>query len=305
MKLFEIAQILDIEFVGNGDYEITNISSLELADKQSIVLVSKKKYLNTLNNQSPGAVLTSVGFKKYLKNKNLLISDNPILHFAKLTYFLQNNLKLFESKVGKNFVRGSNVFIGENVLIGDNVNIGHNVVINSNVCIGNDVNIDSGTVIGGEGFGNVLAPDSSWIHLKHLGGVIIGNNVSIGSNCCIDKGTLSYTQISDGVIIDNLVHIAHNVFIGENSAIAAKVGIAGSCRIGKRNMIGGMVGIIDHVYTSDDVIISATSTVYKNIQEPGVYTGIIPISKHVTWKRIALWISKLDKIVKFTKFKQS
>jgi len=106
------------------------------------------------------------------------------------------------------------------------------------------------------------------------------------------------------VIIDNLVHIAHNVIIGENTAIAAKVGIAGSCVIGKRNMIGGMVGIVDHINTADDVIISATSTVNKDIKEPGTYTGIMPISKHSTWKRIALWILKLDKIAKFLNLKK-
>jgi len=126
----------------------------------------------------------------------------------------------------------------------------------------------------------------------------------IGSNCTIDRGTLSDTIIENGVVMDNQIHLAHNVLIGENSAIAAKVGIAGSCNIGKRNMIGGMVGIVDHINTTDDVIISATSTVNKDIIEPGVYTGIMPISKHVTWKRIALWITKLDKIAKFLKIKK-
>jgi len=106
------------------------------------------------------------------------------------------------------------------------------------------------------------------------------------------------------VIIDNQVHIAHNVQIGENTAIAANTGIAGSCIIGKRNMIGGMVGIVNHINTADDVIISATSTVNKDLKEPGVYTGIMPISKHTIWKRIALWITKLDKIVSFINFKK-
>jgi len=131
-----------------------------------------------------------------------------------------------------------------------------------------------------------------------MGKVIIHNNVSIGSNCSIDRGTIDDTIINKGVIIDNLVHIAHNVTIGENTAIAAKVGIAGSCKIGKRNMIGGMAGIIDHIKTSDDVIISATSTIINNIEEPGLYTGIMPTTKHSSWKRIAFWIKKLDKILK-------
>jgi len=135
--------------------------------------------------------------------------------------------------------------------------------------------------------------------------VVIDSNVNIGANCCIDRGTINDTVINQGVIVDNLVHIAHNVIIGENTAIAAKVGIAGSCNIGKRNMIGGMVGIVDHIKTADDVIISATSTVNKDIKEPGIYTGIMPIVKHSRWKRIALWITKLDKIAKFLDLKRS
>jgi len=131
------------------------------------------------------------------------------------------------------------------------------------------------------------------------------NDIDIGANCCIDRATLDSTVINSGVIIDNLVHIAHNVVIGEKTAIAAKVGIAGSCIIGKRNMIGGMVGIVDHIKTADDVIISATSTVNKDIKEPGIYTGIMPLVKHYRWKRIALWITKLDKIAKFLNLKRS
>jgi len=182
--------------------------------------------------------------------------------------------------------------------------IGHNVVICKNTSIGNNVTIDSGTVIGSEGFGNVMNSSFNWQHIYHLGSVIIGHNVMIGANCCIDKGTIDNTVIEDGVIIDNSVHIAHNVRIGEKTAIAAKVGIAGSCNIGKRNMIGGMVGIVDHIKTVDDVIISATSTVNKDIKEPGTYTGIMPIVKHLKWKRIALWITKLDKIAIFLNLKK-
>jgi len=140
--------------------------------------------------------------------------------------------------------------------------------------------------------------------MPHLGSVIIDDNCSIGANCCIDRGTIDNTVIKKYVVIDNHVHIAHNVFIGEKTAIAANTGIAGSCVIGKRNMIGGMVGMVDHIRTVDDVVISATSTVHKNLTKPGVYTGIMPISLHTSWKRIAFWISKLDKIAKILNIKK-
>ena len=207
-------------------------------------------------------------------------------------------------KIGKNCCFGINVSIADNVTIGNNVVLGNNVVINSACIIGNNVFIDSGSVIGSEGFGNHRKNDFSWRHIPHLGSVVIYDHVSIGANSCIDKGTIDNTVIHKGVIIDNLVHIAHNVEIGEYTALAAKVGIAGSCKIGKRNLIGGMVGIIDHIQTADDVTISATSTVYQNIEEPGIYTGIMPIFNHPLWKRIAYWITKLDKIAKLLKIKK-
>ena len=308
MKLSKIAEITGDVFLGE-DVEIHGLTDhFEYSNR--IVSIYD---INNIPKDSfkYGAILTRNNLKEVFKGSNLLISENPRLSFAKLTKIfietegitdgeLENTLVSVgcNVQIGKNFNHGRNVVIENNVKLGNNVSIGHNVVIHKNTIIGNNVIIGSGTIIGSEGFGNVLDDKNDWHHIHHLGGVIIGDNVSIDSNCTIDKGTIDNTIIESGVIIDNLVHIAHNVFIGKNTAIAAKVGIAGSCNIGKRNMIGGMVGIVDHITTANDVIISATSTVNKDIMESGRYTGIIPISKHSSWKRIAFWITKLDKIVK-------
>jgi len=316
MKLSELANHLQLSFSGDGSIDIKQISSIKNPKDGSVILLLKKKDIANINFNGSFTVLTSTEIASKLENINILFSDDPKFAFAKLTNFFRkeldesnlietNNLPFFGKKVsiGKNCKFGKNIVICDNVIIGNNVEIGHNVVIYNNVKIGNNVAIGSGTIIGSDGFGNVFH-NNKWFHISHLGGVTIHNDVSIGSNCTIDRGTIDNTTINSGVIIDNLVHIAHNVNIGEKTAIAAKVGIAGSCLIGKRNMIGGMVGIVDHIKTADDVVISATSTVNKNIKEPGVYTGIMPISKHALWKRIALWITKLDKIVRLINFKK-
>ena len=311
MKVKEVTNIINGEiFVKNSNVILTNISSPENSNEESIVFIFNKKYLSSFAKKKVGLIVASSSLKNFFSDhNNILLVDNPYLSFARLSFFFENQfLSTFNKnksfKVGSNFISGKNTFIDNNVILGDNVCLGNNVSIHKNVIIGNDVKIDSGSVIGSEGFGNAIDDDSKWVHITHLGGVRIGNNVAIGANVTIDRGTLDNTVISNGVIIDNLVHIAHNVIIGENTAIAAKVGIAGSCKIGKRNMIGGMVGIVDHINTADDVIISATSTVNKDIKESGAYTGIMPISKHSNWKRIAFWITKLDKIVEFINFRK-
>ena len=315
MKLIDIANKLQIEFLGEDDQELTGISSLTNINKNKICLVSEKKYISDSLNIA-GAILCQRNLVNHIKNNNFLISENPKLDFAKLTKLYSSNiskpsfysdLNIFLGKnvsIGKNFTSGIGVVVEDQVKIGNNVNISHNVVILSGVQIGDNVFIGPGSIIGSEGFGNVLDSNKKWHHTTHLGSVLIGSNVRIGANCSIDRGTINDTVINSGVIIDNSVHIAHNVIIGENTAIAAKVGIAGSCNIGKRNMIGGMTGIIDHIKTADDVVISATSTVTTNINEPGHYTGIMPISKHASWKRTAFWITKLDKIFKKLELKK-
>jgi len=315
LKLSSVAKKLGVKFLGNPNQELTGISSCNNIKRDKICLISEKKYISK-SLISAGAIVCSLDIANQINNKNILLSENPKLLFAELSqlfrpnvsnpvYDSDSNLFLGENvSIGQNLTTGAGVVIEDSVIIGNNVSISHNVVIHHGVRIGDNVVIGSGSVIGSEGFGNVIDSNKKWNHISHLGSVRIGSNVRLGSNCSIDRGTIDDTIINNGVIIDNLVHIAHNVIIGEDTAIAAKVGIAGSCNIGKRNMIGGMVGIVDHIKTADDVIISATSTVNKDIKEPGTYTGIMPISNHANWKRIALWITKLDKIAKVLKLKK-
>ena len=317
MRLSVISNLINATLIGN-DKDCSSIASLNFPSKDAIVLLSSQKYLKDIDLNKYGAVLTTQEICELISsNVSLLITKDIQKSFILLASLfkhsssyssLDNNKDIvFLGKninIGKNFRFGQNLVIEDNVTIGDNVTVGHNSTICHDVIIGNSVDISNCTTIGSEGFGNFRTKDKLWMHIPHLGKVVINDRVSIGSNCCIDRGTIDDTIIDSGVIIDNHVHIAHNVKIGCDSAIAANSAIAGSCSIGKRNLIGGMVGIIDHISTCDDVVISATSTIISNIIKPGTYTGIFPTTMHNSWKRIAFWVSKIDKMAKLLKIKR-
>ena len=166
---------------------------------------------------------------------------------------------------------GSFSTIGPNVIIGKNCKVGSNVSI-SNAFIGNNVTVQNGTVIGQDGFGYAFN-SIQYKKIPQIGLVTIGDDVELGSNCTIDRGSLKHTEIGNGVKIDNLVHIAHNVTIGDNSVIAGQTGIAGSTSIGKNVMVGGQVGIAGHLKIGDNVKIGAQAGVTKNILENNVVSG--------------------------------
>ena len=149
----------------------------------------------------------------------------------------------------------------------------------------------SGTVIGSDGFGYAPSTDG-WHKIQHLGGVEIGKNVEIGAKSTVDRGALGNTVLEDGVKIDNHVHVAHNSYIGENTAIAGQSGMAGSVKIGKNCQIAGQVGIVGHIEIVDNVIVMAKTLVTKSLKEAGVYSGVMPIQKH---KDSLKFIAKIKK----------
>jgi UDP-3-O-[3-hydroxymyristoyl] glucosamine N-acyltransferase len=329
-SLEKIAKIIDASLDGDASIVIHGINTLENAQINQISYATSKKYLDPLGKTLAGAVILENNLREYCSS-NVLIVDNAYLAFAKLTHhFKKQQLQLSREAIQSNIDHaqkiqgvsiGPSCFVGHNVIIGKNTIIDANCIIEDGVHIGNDCRISSnvviqknciigknciilpGAIIGSEGFGNARTESKDWIPIAHLGNVLISDNVSIGANTTIDRGTIKDTEIHDGVKIDNLVHIAHNVVIGENTAIAAKTGIAGTTTVGKRCMIGGMVGIVGHLMITDDVVINATSTVNRNITKPGVYTGFVPLMLHSDWKKVGIWITKLDKIAFYLKIK--
>jgi UDP-3-O-[3-hydroxymyristoyl] glucosamine N-acyltransferase len=323
--LKEVADLVGGLVEGDSSKSINGIGALNFANSNQISFAVSEKYKNSLKKCNAAAIIISKNLRQFCE-KDTIIVDNVDLAYSILSHKFKvtQNIEHFNygyqltypdsnisasCLIGKNVTIGKSSIISANCIIEDNVSIGFNSIIEPNVTIqigcqiGNNCVISPGVVVGSEGFGNARNNDKKWSPIAHLGNVIIGDNVSIGANTTIDRGSISDTEIHDGVKIDNLIHLAHNVIIGEDTAIAAKTGIAGSTVIGKRCMIGGAVGIVGHLKITDDVVINATSTVNRDITKPGVYTGFVPLMLHSEWKKVGIWLTKLDKIATFMKIK--
>ena len=320
LKKFKCSELA--ELVGgkasSGNITVDNISSLDSANASSISFLSDSSYISRLNGTQSKVILIKKDDLKYWE-KDYILVKNPYLAFSKIaTLFNElgendkhtihesvvfgNNSKPEEnndiganSVIGNNCLLGKNIQIGSNVSVGDNVVIGSNSIIHANVTIENNVKIGmncvlfSGSRIGTDGFGYAPDNDGSWSKIPQTGGVIIEDNVHIGANTTIDCGAIDNTIIKSGVKIDNLVHIAHNCLIGENTIIAAMAGFAGSAKIGKECMIGGGARIGPNISIADKTVISPTSAIARSIKKEGQrFTGAIPPLNHKDWLKFAV-----------------
>lgn len=295
MTVKEIAQLVGGEIVGDPETVITDVSGIKEAKKGSITFVANPKYLVLLKSTQASAAIVSYN-NHYSVNSNLTLIkvENPSLAFSKIialigpepvkfkpgihpTAVIGKNVKLGKDVsiqpytvieddviIGDRTVIGACCYIGHYTKIGDDCFIYPHVIIRERIVIGNRVNIHSGTVIGGDGFGFATVKG---VHHKipQIGIVEIGNDVEIGSNVTIDRARFEKTYIGNGVKIDNLVQIAHNVIIGDNTIIVAQVGISGSTRIGKNVIIAGQAGLIGHIEVGDNAIIGGKAGVTKNV----------------------------------------
>lgn len=324
-RLSEIVQKLGGELIGE-DIIISGISAIQdlKAKSSDITFVASSKYLKAIENCQCGAIVISPENAGFV-NKSKIITTNPYLYYSKLTQLfyplkrlkigIKNTVVVGKSteilegaaisdyvvigencKIGKNVQIHSNVNIGDNVVIGDNVIIYSNCSIYYDVRIGNNCTLHSGSVIGSDGFGFAQDEKKHWSKIIQSGGVSIGNNVEIGANTAIDRGAIDDTIIEDGVIIDNLVQIAHNVKIGAYTAIAGCVGIAGGTKIGKYCQIGGASGIIGHIEITDYTVIGACTSIMKTIKTPNFYQGAYPSSTHKEWLKNAIYVRKLGQM---------
>ncbi len=299
--LADLAEYTNSKVIGNGDAVVSNLASIKNANSKSITFLSNPKYSNFLETTSAIAVVVheSIVIKEGM---NYLQSDDPYAVFAKLSSIFKKqdpdkDLPLIHpsavispsSNIGKNVTLGANVVIGHDCIIEDNVIIKSNVSLVQDVHIGENSIIHSNSILGSDGFG--YAPSKAgYIKIEQLGKLIIGSNVEIGAGCSIDRGALDNTEIHDGVKLDNQVHIAHNVIIGKDSAIAACCAIAGSSVIGKNFQMGGLSGVLGHLSICDDVIIGAHTLITKNIKKPGNYIGIMPAQNQKDWAKSSIFI---------------
>ncbi len=296
----QIAQLLGGTVEGNDQHEVYTLGKIEEAQAGSISFLSNLKYEPFLYITAATAVIVSknLELKKEI-NTTLIRVDDPYSSFTVLleeyhkmmnfqkegtenpSYMhetVQYGQKLYRgafSYIGANCKIGNNVKIYPHVFIGDGVTVGDNTIIlagakvYADTIIGNNCTIHAGAVIGSDGFGFAPQPNGSYKAIPQLGNVVLEDWVSIGANAAIDCATMGSTIIRQGVKIDNLVQIAHNVDIGENTVIAAQSGVAGSTKVGRSCVIAGQVGIIGHLQIADKTTIAAQAGVGKNIQRPG------------------------------------
>jgi UDP-3-O-[3-hydroxymyristoyl] glucosamine N-acyltransferase len=196
-------------------------------------------------------------------------------------------------KIGRDAVIGPGCVLGRHVTIGAGTRLVARVTVLDDVTIGARCVVHPGAVIGADGFG--FAPDNGkWLKIPQIGAVVVGDDVEIGANTTIDRGTIESTVIEDGVKLDNLVQIAHNVRVGAHTVMAAMSGAAGSTKIGKRCMIGGGVVMINQIEICDDVMFTFRSIVTQSVKTPGVYSGALPAEEAGRWRRNAARFKKLD-----------
>lgn len=322
MKLKEIAALLNGEIIGNPDIEITGVSGIKEANEGDITFVSSAKYIKDLSGTRASCVIVKEPIAD-IEIAQLRVS-NPYLVFAKLLkhFYVKQKAPIGISKdaivsdkteigtdvsifpfaflsdgvsIGDRTVIYPYVFIGENTTIGEQCIIYPNVTLRENVKIGNRVIIHSGSVIGSDGFGYVFGEGRHY-KIPQVGGVIIEDDVEIGSNVSVDRATLGNTVIGKGTKIDNLVQIAHNVKIGENSIIVAQVGIGGSSEIGNFVYLAGQVGVADHVKIDSETMIGAQSGIMGHVTK-GVYSGT-PAIPHRDWLKAQALFAKLPELYK-------
>ncbi len=324
-RLEQLAEQLGATLYGDGELIITGVASMKSATQGQITFLSDKKFQNNLSSCDASAVVMTEDSLKYWSGAALIVKD-PYLCYAKLAQILDttplpardiadsavidstaqlgNNVAIganavIESGVvlGDNCIIGAGCFIGKDTIIGAGTKLWSNISIYHNCVIGENCLIQSGTVIGADGFG--YANDKGkWIKIPQLGRVVIGNNVEIGASTTIDRGALDDTVIGNGVIIDNQCQIAHNDIIGDHTAVAGGVIMAGSLTIGRHCLIGGASVINGHMEICDQVTVTGMGMVMRPITEPGVYSSGIPLQQNKVWRKTASLVLHIDEMNK-------
>ncbi len=248
-------------------------------------LLTKYQALKTQN-------LSGIQSPSYISNSAKLGEHHYVAAFAHIGDNVQigNDVKIFP-----------NVVIGENVKIGNNVTLHPGVIIYADCILGNNITIHSGAVIGSDGFGFAPTADGSYQKIPQLGNVVIEDNVEVGSNTTIDRATIGSTVIRKGVKLDNLIQVAHNVEVGENTVIAAQVGLSGSTKVGKGVMMGGQAGTAGHLSIANGVKVAARSGITKTIDKADSTITGFPAAEHSTALRAQIHLKNLPNLEKRVK----
>ncbi len=324
----QIAEALNGKVDGNPETEVSSLSKIEEGKEGTLTFLANPIYTPYIYETKASIVIVNEDFVPEKEiNATLIRVKNAYTAFARLLELYQST-KERPAGISDKAVIAESATIGENVYIGEFVSIGEHTEIKENTkiyphttigsrckigsntkvysgvniydecVIGNDCTIHAGVIVGADGFGFAPQDDNNYNKVPQIGNVIIEDRVEIGANTTIDRATLGSTIIRKGAKIDNLIQIAHNVEIGENTVIAAQTGISGSTKIGKNCMIGGQVGIIGHLVIADGVKIAAQAGVGKSITEENAIVEGSPAFNIRDYQRSYVHFRRLDRIVK-------
>jgi UDP-3-O-[3-hydroxymyristoyl] glucosamine N-acyltransferase len=323
-RLGELAAVLGGELIGDAALEVDRIGSLEGAGDSTISFLAHPRYLAQLAATQAGCVIVGPALRDAAAARGAaIVCADPYLAFARLTQWWAARQRRAPARgvhasavvepgahvdatasigalayvargarIGAAAVLGAQCHVGEGAEVGEATVLKARAVLGEGCRIGRRGIVHGGAVIGADGFG--FAPtEGRWEKIEQLGSVAIGDDVEIGANSCVDRGALDDTVLEDGVKIDNLVQIGHNVRIGAHSALAGCVGVAGSARIGRHCTVGGGAGILGHLEIVDHVHITAFTLVSRSIHKPGLYSGAFPFDDNASWEKNAATLRQL------------
>jgi UDP-3-O-[3-hydroxymyristoyl] glucosamine N-acyltransferase len=324
VRLADIVAALGGELHGNADTPIERIAPLDSADERSIAFLSQPRHAAKLAQCRAACVIVAPALLEQARARGTtLVHPDPYLYYARLTqWWVQRHQPTpaagvhasavvdasarvdptahvgalavvgAGAQIGAFAVIGAQAHVGAFACVGERTRLASHVMLGDRCTIGARGIVHAGAVIGADGFG--FAPvEGRWEKIEQLGAVVIGDDVEIGAHTCIDRGALDDTVIEDGVKLDNLIQIAHNVRIGAHTAMAAMSGIAGSTRIGRHCTIGGAAGIVGHVEIADHVHIDAATVITRSITKPGRYSGVFPFDDNASWEKNAATLRQL------------
>jgi UDP-3-O-[3-hydroxymyristoyl] glucosamine N-acyltransferase len=324
MKLGQLAERLGCALEGDAGIEITDVAGIEEAAHGHLTFLSNRRYRASVANTKASAILAAPDDGPM--PVAVLRSQNPYLDFARALSIFHQAPKYAPgihptASISSSARIGANAHVGPYCVVSENVNIGDNAVLHSFVTvyrgaqIGNDfmahshtvvrervrvgdrVTLQNGAVVGSDGFGFAKQADGSWYKIPQTGIAVIGNDVEIQANSTLDRATMGETHIADGAKIDNLVHVAHAVKVGENTLLCAQVGIAGSAKVGKNCVLTGQVGVVGHLTIGDGAVITPQSGVPNDVPAGALVSGS-PIIEHKNWLKSIAVFSRLPELQK-------
>jgi UDP-3-O-[3-hydroxymyristoyl] glucosamine N-acyltransferase len=324
VRLGELAQHLGGELRGDADALIHRLGTLETADAQTLSFLANPRYQAQLAATRAGCVIVAPALADLAAKRGAaLVCADPYHAFARLTQWWAARTRrpavpgvhasaVVEegaqvdaaasvgplcfvgrgARIAAGAVLGPHCHVGDGAQVGTGTWLKARVMLSEGCRIGARGIVHGGAVIGADGFG--FAPhEGRWEKIEQLGAVVIGDDVEIGANTCIDRGALDDTVLGHGVKLDNLVQIGHNVRIGDHTAFAGCVGVAGSARIGRHCTAGGGAIILGHLEIVDDVHITAATLITRSIHKPGQYSGAFPFDDNAAWEKNAATLRQL------------